>query len=204
MDKLFAFYDNYTIWQLSKNNLRELAKFVVQENYKHHVKDCSSHFIDADVEAVYQEEFRYYNHSHTFVARNIENEIIGAIRLMYWDRKEKLPIQSIFGINCLNDISLKDSSSAIWHIGRYAVNTNIGRYGLMLFKLLLLYAIYPICDRKNGIVFAECDSKLFRTLRLMGIQMHQLGEGINYLGSETFPIYSDYDDLSMFFVLINL
>lgn len=141
MDKLFAFYDNYTIWQLSRNNLRELAKFVVQENYKHHVKDCSSHFIEADVEAVYQEELRYYNHSHTF----------------------------------------------------------IGRYGLMLFKLLLLYAIYPICDRKNGIVFAECDSKLFWTLRLMGIQMHQLGEGINYLGSETFPIYSNYDDLSIFF-----
>jgi hypothetical protein len=80
-----------------------------------------------------------------------------------------------------------------------AVNTDIGRHGLLLFKSLLLYAMYPICNRKKGIVFAECDSKLLRTMKLMGIRVHSLGNGIEYLGSETIPVYSTYDDLVGFF-----
>lgn len=199
MDKFITFYDKYTIWQLSKDNLRELAEFVVTENYKHHTNNRADTHFDTEVEAVHREEVLYFNRSQIFVAKNTENNIIGAIRLMLWDGKETLPIQSLFGIQCLNDISPDDSCSAIWHIGRLAVNTDIGRYGLLLFKSLLLYAMYPICSRKKGIVFAECDSKLLRTMQLMGIQVHQLGDGIEYLGSETIPVYSTYDNLVGFF-----
>jgi hypothetical protein len=177
----------------------DIAGFVVRENYKHHSNSRPNIHFDAEVEAVYREEVRYFNHSRIFVAKNSENNIIGAIRLMLWDGRETLPIQSLFGIQCLNDISPDDSCSAIWHIGRLAVNTDIGRHGLLLFKSLLLYAMYPICNRKKGIVFAECDSKLLRTMKLMGIRVHSLGNGIEYLGSETIPVYSTYDDLVGFF-----
>lgn len=199
MDKFITFYDKYTIWQLSEDSLHELAGFVVRENYKHLSNSRPNIHFDAEVEAVYREEVRYFNHSRIFVAKNSENNIIGAIRLMLWDGRETLPIQSLFGIQCLNDISPDDSCSAIWHIGRLAVNTDIGRHGLLLFKSLLLYAMYPICNRKKGIVFAECDSKLLRTMKLMGIRVHSLGNGIEYLGSETIPVYSTYDDLVGFF-----
>lgn len=199
MDELISLYDKYSIWQLSKDNLYDLAKFVVRENYKHHANECLPPNFDVEVEAVYQEEIRYYNCSKTFVARNSDMKIIGAIRLMHWDGNEKLPIQSLFNINNLYNISQEDNSTAIWHIGRFAVNTDIDRYGLMLFKLLLLYAMSPICKRKKGTVFAECDSKLLRIMRLIGIKVHQLGEGIDYLGSKTIPIYSTGDDLDVFF-----
>ncbi|MDD2618835.1 MAG: hypothetical protein PHT87_08590, partial [Bacteroidales bacterium] len=53
--------------------------------------------------------------------------------------------------------------------------------------------------QQKGIVFAECDSKLLRTMKLMGIRVHSLGNGIEYLGSETIPVYSTYDDLVGFF-----
>lgn len=59
--------------------------------------------------------------------------------------------------------------------------------------------MYPICNREKGIVFAECDSKLLRTMILMGIQAKALGEGINYLSSETIPVYATRGGLTDFF-----
>ena len=180
MDKFITSYDNYSIWQLSENGLMELSEFVVMENYKHHTAGKLNDDFDSEITSVYNEEMRYFSRSRVFVAKNDQGAIIGAIRLMNWNKKEILPIQSLFDIQNLCDISPEDGVSAIWHIGRLAVNTDIGRYGLILFKLLLLYAMFPICDQEKGIVFAECDSKLLRTMLLMGIQVKTLGEGIEY------------------------
>lgn len=192
-------YDNYSIWQLSENGLMELAEFVVLENYKHHTAGRFNDDFHSEVASVYNEEMRYFSRSRVFVAKNDQGAIIGAIRLMNWNKKEILPIQSIFEIQNLCDISPEDGNTAVWHMGRLAVSTAIGRYGLILFKLLLLYAMYPICDEERGIVFAECDSKLLRTMLLMGIQVKTLGESIEYLGSETIPVYATRDGLVDFF-----
>lgn len=199
MDKFITSYDKYSIWQLSENGLMELSEFVVLENYKHHTAGQLSDNSNSEIASVYNEEMRYFNRSRVFVAKNEENKIIGAIRLMNWDGDDVLLIQSLFDIRNLNDISPEDAKAAIWHIGRFAVSTDIGRYGLVLFKLLLLYAMYPICEQEKGIVFAECDSKLLRTMLLMGIQAKTLGESIEYLGSETIPVYATRSGLMNFF-----
>ncbi len=199
MDRFITSYDNYSIWQLSENGLMTLAEFVVMENYKHHKNGQLNDEFHSDVSLVYDEEIRYFSHSRVFVAKNMENRIIGAIRLMKWDNKEILPIQSLFGIQNLSDIFSEDGDASIWHIGRLAVSTDIGRYGLILFKLLLLYAMYPVCNHEKGIVLAECDSKLLRTMLLMGIHVKTLGEGIKYLGSETIPVYATRSGLMDFF-----
>lgn len=199
MCKFISSYDNYSIWQLSESALLELSEFVVLENYKHHTDGKFNNDFQSDVISVYKEEMRYFSRSHVFVARNEHGAIIGAIRLMNWNKKEILPIQTLFDIKNLFDISPEDSHTAIWHIGRLAVSTDISRYGLILFKLLLLYAMYPICNHEKGIVFAECDSKLLRTMLLMGIQVKALGEGITYLGSKTIPVYTTRSGLTEFF-----
>ena len=87
MDKFITFYDKYTIWQLSEDSLHELAGFVVRENYKHHSNSRPNIHFDAEVEAVYREEVRYFNHSRIFVAKIVRINI-GAIRLMLcgWER----------------------------------------------------------------------------------------------------------------------
>ncbi len=45
---------------------------------------------------------------------------------------------------------------------------------------------------------AECDKKFVRGLNLLGIKTKQLGPGIEYLGSETIPIYSTSEWLREF------
>lgn len=199
MDQFISSYSNYTIEQLSQHNLFQLASFVVTENYKHHVKEGINADFASEVESVYQEEIRYFNHSRIFVAKNSESAIIGAIRLMNWDRKEVLPIQKLFHIRPLEKISPDDSGAAIWHIGRFAVSSNISHYGISIFKTLLLYAFHPICEYEKGIVFAECDSKLLHTMQSMGIDIKILGESIIHLGSGTIPVYATSKDLLNFF-----
>ncbi|WP_418893941.1 hypothetical protein [Limibacterium fermenti] len=199
MDRFIKDTGAYTIWQLSDNNLYELAEFVVWENYKHHTNGQMSTTSISEIACIHQEEMKYFNRSRIFVARNAENKIIGTIRLMHWDGYEMLPIQTLFNIRSLTDISPSDSNTAIWHIGRFAVSTDAGHNGILLFKLLLLYAIAPMFEFDKGIVFAECDSRLLRTMRLMGIEAESLGRGIEYLGSETIPIYATLNGIGGFF-----
>ena len=66
---------------------------------------------------------RYFNQSKIFVAKNDQREIIGAIRVMKWNRVDELLIMKLFGIIHLNEIKLKtgfkqayDSNTHIWHI----------------------------------------------------------------------------------------
>ena len=58
--------------------------------------------------------------------------------------------------------------------------------------------IHPICQKKNSIMVAECDSKFVKVLNILGIQTQALGKGINYLGSETLPIYTTSEWLKVF------
>ena len=199
MDTYITSYENYSIWQLSNENLWELAKFVVDENYKHHAGGIVPSNYLSEIEAIFIEEQIYFNFSKVFVAKNSEQKVIGAIRIMNYTGNQTLPLQKLFNITSLTHISPQDSDIAMWHIGRFAVATDLGRFGILLFKQLLLYALQPICNAEKGIVFAECDSKLLRTMRTMGIQVLHLANGIEYLGSETIPAYATRDGIESFF-----
>ncbi|MDR3143164.1 MAG: YcaO-like family protein [Tannerellaceae bacterium] len=86
MDKFISSYDNCSIWQLSEKGLMELAEFVVWENYKHHTGGQLNDDFHSEVVSVCNEEMRYFNCSRVFVAKDVDNKIIGAIRLMNWDK----------------------------------------------------------------------------------------------------------------------
>ena len=60
-------------------------------------------------------------------------------------------------------------------------------------------AIHPIvCDDKSYMI-AETDSKLLTVMNALGIQTVQLGDSVNYLASETVPIYSSKIGLLPFY-----
>lgn len=199
MDRFITSHENYSIWQLSKNGLFDLAKFVVYENYKHHKNLSETSVVsNEEIEQIYNEEIRFFDYSKVFVARNDKHEIVGAIRIMKWNRKDELPITKLFGITTLNEISPKDSDQHIWHIGRFAVGSELGKYGILLFKILMMYAVAPICKYEQGIMFAECDSKLFKTVNLMGLKAIALDDGVEYLGSVTIPMYATRDGIMEF------
>lgn len=117
MDTFITSYDNYSIWEISKNGLSDLAKFVLLENYKHHKKISKNEIVNKEeIQQIYDEEVRYFNQSKIFVAKNDQREIIGAIRVMKWNRVDELLIMKLFGIIHLNEISPDDSNTHIWHI----------------------------------------------------------------------------------------
>lgn len=199
MEKLIYTNGQYNIWQLiGKEYLRELAEFVVKENYKHHVGDFFYESIKDEIDSVYQEELQYIDSSTIFVVRNEVGKIIGSIRVFKWDRKKTLPMQKIFGINPLMFIHSENDYS-YWHIGRFAVDTFAGIPTVTLFKKLMVYAVHPIvCDTKSYMI-AETDSKLLKVMNALGIETTQIGQSINYLASETVPIYSSKNGLLLFY-----
>lgn len=198
MENLIYTNNSYAIGRLDKENLYELAEFVVRENYKHHVGVFSSESIMEEIYNVYQEELQYVDYSMIFVVRNSAGKIIGSIRVFKWDRKTILPLQKIFGINPLKIIH-QERDYSYWHIGRFAIDSFAGIPTITLFKQLMVYAIHPIvCDDKSYMI-AETDSKLLKVMNVLGIETIQLGHSINYLASETIPVCSSKNGLLLFY-----
>ena len=188
---------NY-LTKLEANQLFDLAKFIVKENFKHHSNDILPQNYENDIDAIYQEELKYYNNSETFVTKNYLGVIVGAIRVLKWNYLDTLPLQKIFGINPLLTIATENNKiNNIYHIGRFAIKKEVS--DINLFKQLMVCAIAPVCAHKGNIAYAECDSKLLRVLSLLGIKTMVIGEPIIYLGSETIPIVMDYNGLIGFY-----
>jgi hypothetical protein len=184
--------------RLELDQLTELAKFVVEENFNHHCEEVTTQEIVKDTQEVYDEELNYFKDSEIFVSKDFSGNIQGSIRVIKWDYKSKLPIQKMFNINPLNVLSFSQKAvTSVWHIGRFATNRN--NKDKALFRRLMVCAIAPICKQKNGVAFAECDSKLLRIMSLLGIKAQVIGDSINYLGSETIPIAMSYDGLKDFY-----
>jgi hypothetical protein len=183
--------------RLELDQLTELAKFVVEENFSHHCENVTTKELVNDTQEVYDEELHYFKDSEIFVAKDFSGNIQGSIRVIKWDYKARLPIQKIFDIDPLTLLSYSEKLSSVWHIGRFATKKNIK--DKTLFRRLMVCAIAPICEQKNGVAFAECDSKLLRIMNLLGIKTEVIGTAINYLGSETIPISMSYDGLKEFY-----
>ncbi len=184
--------------KLEMDQLSELANFVVNENMSHHTDhevDETKHIQDM-ITKIYYEDLNLFFNSEFFVSKDSSGAIEGAIRIVKWDYHQELPIQKLFQIDPLQ-LSSRKRRTPIWHIGRFATRKNIG--DRLLFKKLMVYAIAPLCKKKRGLAFAECDSKLLRAMQLLGIKARVLGKSIDYLGSETIPISLDYDGLKEFY-----
>lgn len=178
----------------NNEELMNLSKFVVTENFKHHTEGKFPNEYNDDIASVYKEEMDYLKNSKIFAVKTGSGEIKGTIRLIKWDFITPLPIQKMFGINpltCNNGRAVNE----IFHIGRFAITK--GSQGAL--KKLILCAIKPICEHKDNIAYAECDAKLLRILKIMGIEANVIGKSINYLGSETIPVSIPYEGVIDFY-----
>lgn len=124
-----------------------------------------------------------------------DSEIVGSVKVTRWNEDMVLPIQKLFNID---PAKFKNKGfQSVWHIGRFAISKS-EKDGAKLLKKLIALAIYPICCAPNSIMLAECDSKFVKVLNLLGLKTEVLAPGINYLGSETLPVYSTHEWLSVF------
>ncbi|MBB6371360.1 hypothetical protein [Chryseobacterium shigense] len=182
---------------LKKSDLKHLAKFVVEENLSHHVEKPAHNqaFIEKEIEYIYEEESKFSN-SKVLVATNSENKIIGSIRTLKWNTLDILPIEKMFAIDLKNILETKKTD--IWHIGRFAIKKGAEGSGFSLFKTLMVHAINDVCTNTNSLAIAECDVKLLRILKALGIETTAITNSIHYLGSETVPVILTYKTLKNF------
>lgn len=180
-------------YNLDSEELFLLAKFVVEENYNHHQTN-QNQLVTEEIAAMYHEE-KSLSNSKVFVARDESYSITGSIRVTRWNNKDILPTEKLFKINPQGRdfCNLK-----IWHIGRFAIKQGADKTGFIVFKTLMAIAINQVCSQHNSAVLAECDVKLLKTLKLLGIEVTALCESINYLGSETVPVLMPYSGLKKF------
>jgi hypothetical protein len=172
-----------------------LAEFIANENNSHHGKALLNRKnIFDQVKQLYQEDLLLYESSVYYVA-TLNKKIIGSIKITLWDGQAMLPMEKLFGIQC-RDLPFTDK--LVWHVGRFAISKLENPSGISLLKQLLTLAIYNICMYPNSVMLAECDKKLLLVLKLFGIQTKALAEGVEYLDSETIPIYATDEWLKVF------
>ncbi|MGB3342810.1 MAG: hypothetical protein WBA61_02760 [Aequorivita sp.] len=186
----------YNLERLQSNQLFDLARFVVSENFKKHTNETYPKEYETEINHIFREELNYFENAQVFVFKDSSNTIVGSIRVLRWNYIDVLPIQKIFNIDS-SVICVKSCSSPIWHIGRFAIHEGIRDVGL--FKQLIICALSPICKDESSIAYAECDSKLLRILLVLGIKAQPIGDSINYLGSETVPIKITHSGLIDFY-----
>lgn len=181
-------------YSLNRSEILELAKFVVEENCNHHC--LSRHFqSNREIQIIFNEESKLQN-SKIFVTRDSDYSIVGSIRVLKWNLMDILPIKKMFGID--PKAFLMNRSTEIWHIGRFAIKKGIDKTGFNVFKTLMVCAINEVCKHENSLALAECDAKLLKILKLLGIEAIVLADSINYLGSETIPVLITYKSLKTF------
>ncbi|WHF51462.1 hypothetical protein QGN23_13700 [Chryseobacterium gotjawalense] len=170
-------------YQLASQCTHSLISFVLFQNYLHHCGGMCSKDLEAETSALCAEEEEYSN-SHIFVAVS-EDHICGSIRIFKKTASQQLPTEKLFPIQ-LN--ALVGEEEPMYHIGRFAIAKGSDDRGFRIFKTLMVLALNVATGEKGGTVFAECDLKLLRTIRLLGIEAEAIGAPIHYLGSETIPI----------------
>lgn len=199
MEKQIATFKDYAIFLADKTSLLEIARFVVNENYSHHMSSFTEEDINKDIKSVLEEEeYLYDDKSHIYIARDFSGKMIGCIRSFHWDKHKTLPIEKIYGINPLHAVH-EEAKYNYWHIGRFAVAKDSGLSTLTLFKRLMALAVKPIVEDKYSYMIAEIDSKLLKVMKVLGFGTRQIGKSIDYLTSETVPVCSSKRGVKGFF-----
>ncbi|WOC52766.1 hypothetical protein BPO_2119 [Bergeyella porcorum] len=178
---------------------RSIIDFVVRENYKHHQVFYDDDIVMCEIDKIYTEE-QSYDGKKTFISIDENGEINGAIRVIKWNYKDILPIQKIFNINPI-DLMLNDGYG-VYHIGRFAIRKE--KHSIRTFKTLMMLAIEEVLKEEKSFAIAECDAKLLKTLKILGVEIIRLSESASYLGSETIPVLLPYDGLKNFYNTVDL
>lgn len=89
---------NECLEKLEIDQLYKLAEFVVMENFRHHTNNSLPDDYLKEIYSVFREESLYFKNSEIFVLKDSDNFLLGSIRVLKWDYKQKLPLQRIFGL----------------------------------------------------------------------------------------------------------
>ena len=170
-----------------------LIRYVISESEKHYGALQQGWIFEDEVAALCAEE-QHYTHSHVFAAL-AGDKICGSIRICRKMPGQVLPLEKLFSVNIT---ALVAANTPVFHIGRFAVSQGISSGAICVFKTLMALALSEADKYPGGITFAECDCRLLRTIRHLGIEAQTLGKPVFYLGSETVPILLRHENYQLF------
>lgn len=180
--------EGYYVSGITREELPGMLRFLILEIYRHfNFTAFTKQDFAGELNRLLAEDMAYFDHSVYYVLRRKSDKSIQAcIRTTWYDGRVSLPIEKLFDLK-ISGMRVTRGKQ-IWHLGRFVISGSLPSHRISVLKKLLFNAFYPVSISKNAILFAECDSKLVRTLSLMGIDSLVLGSPIEYICSETLPI----------------
>ncbi|MDC1809044.1 hypothetical protein POZ03_01050 [Bacteroides uniformis] len=195
MKKKIVCQNGYIIYQIDENDIYGAVEFVVKTNYKKHKAKVDATQMKLEIAEILESERKIFKHSCFYMATTMNGQIIGTLRVLISNSSDM----------DLPDNVEHDSIHKVCHIGRFAIDQYNGdKLGNELFKQLVLLAFSHVCQHQNNILIAECDIKLHRVLRLMGIDIIKIGLPFFCLGSETISVYAPYKNIIQYYSKYNL
>ena len=82
MTQRIATFEDYPIFKADAECINELSRFIVKENYKHHIGTVKSSQIADDIADVAKEELDLYgDNTYIYTVRAHNGKILGSIRV---------------------------------------------------------------------------------------------------------------------------
>lgn len=181
--------EEYYFSILKKEELREMLAFYIFEIYDHfNFTDFTRESYELELDHLLREDTAFYGSSLYYILRDVkEHQIYGSIKTTYWDKNTPLPIEKLFNVH--PETLIVPEITNYWHIGRFVISQKIPKDRISILKKMLFNAFFPVYSLGKGLIVAECDKKLTITLDKLGIRSCALGNSIEYICSETLPIY---------------
>lgn len=181
--------DGYYFSKLKKADLQEMLEFYIIEIYEHYnYTDYTQQAYENELKYLLIEDELFFDNSVYYVIRDYkEHKIWGSIKTTYWDKETTIPIENLFNVHP-HDFMLPGIEN-FWHLGRFGISNKIPIDRISILKKMLFNAFYPVYKMSTGLIIAECDKKVTLTLEKMHIASFVLGKSIEYICSETLPIY---------------
>lgn len=184
--------------KLSRDELINMLYAYLTESYdRFNISDKEARHLWKELYSLLKEDRACFDRSVYYALRVQGTDgIYGSVKTTYWDRQSVLPVESLFGID-LGRI-IPPGKKHIWHLGRFFITQAIPGPRISILKKMLFNAFYPVYTIGNGIIIAECDSKLVGALEKLNIQSSALASSIQYIGSTTIPICIQSEALAIF------
>ncbi len=202
VDTLLQVQDNLIVYQVSKQNLPDFTNFVFNVYAKDYQQKYGWQPSQNDLVYMLQEDEQYADESVFIAVKSLSGKIIGTVRLSHKANPNiKFPIENTFGITVQDLYPEKGvKPNEIWHCGRLAIDKdiikeeNININSIKILKMLIYYIGDIAFQKMDNILVSESDHISYKLMRALGFNMRIVGDGLDYLGSMTYPTMTSAKD----------
>ncbi|EAY25124.1 hypothetical protein [Microscilla marina] len=195
-DKVLSIIDGLIFCQVGRKSLEKYSKFVYDVYVDSYKKRNGWEPVDGELEHMIQEDKEQFEHSYYFAFKTHEGEFVGGAKVTKKVPSLDFAIETEFNYNLkeffeMGNIPTRD----FWHMGRTAINKytlQAAETKLSSVQILdkLMWECYNVVTQEeHNMIIGEADAMAYRIYRVKGVHVQRMGEGIDYLGSITYPVF---------------